>query len=286
MFTDDPATPLRLETLLNVLREFEGEASREDLQALMEPPGLPDATAGTKGVTATIRAALELELVTEERVLKLRVPRDQTVRSAVLDGIDAKVLSGVEVEPYFARFYSYVLASGHGDMGNRKQEAWASDFRERCKEMGLLENPFNPTKLTALLRWYRYSGLGWHDPDDVFQCCPAERIRRRLSAIFGKRKNLAGDAFVEGLSRACPELDGGTIYREVDPAFDPAHRELSSGVSHALVALHEDGWIRLHCEPDSRGWSIAAASPPRDATLRSERIDSVELLLQEEGGIS
>jgi hypothetical protein len=43
--------------------------------------------------------------------------------------------------------------------------------------------------------------------------------------------------------------------------------------------------FRLHCAPDSRGWSIESAEPPYDAkTLRSSRLDEVEWLrLPDEG---
>ena len=85
------------------------------------------------------------------------------------------------------------------------------------------------------------------------------------------------------LAEYCPELDGGTIFLESNPTYDPDRRRCTLGLGHALVELHLDQVLRLHCPPDSDGWDIREAAARRDARyLRSERIDRVEWLPGEE----
>src|SRR5262249_35566226 len=120
-------------------------------------------------------------------------------------------------------------------------------------------------------------GLGWYDTGGVFQPNPFERIRRCLGKIFAGEVKLTSEAFMQRLTEACPELDGGTIFKRVDQTYDPAAKVCTLGLSHALIDLHQDGWIRLDCPRDSRGWSIETAEPPSDG-LQSGRINTVELL--------
>lgn len=139
-------------------------------------------------------------------------------------------------------------------------------------------NRFNLSKYRGLRRWFRYSGLGWHDSEDCFHPNPYERLARRLPVIFGEQRELAIDEFMERLSENCPELDGGHLYLKANRGWDRGARSLSLGLAHALVDLHSDGLLRLNCPLDSDGWSLAKAAPPRDGSnLKSDRVSSVAL---------
>jgi hypothetical protein len=281
LFTDDVVTPIRLEVLIDVLREYgRRDWTRSELVGVLQPKGLPDLTAASKQATQTIGAAKELGIVTEEDQQIRLIPFDRNLSTSrlLLDILDAKVLASTAVEPFYAPFYSYLLSQDALAGAKRDGDAWAIAFTRDCPSVARAENPFNKPKYTGLNRWYSYSGHGWFDPEGVFQPNPYERIRRRLPEIFSLRKNrLSGDEFFSSLGQACPELDGGELFCQTVPGYDARKMVATMGVSHALVDLHLDGAIRLICEPDSRGWSIEAAQPPNDGeTLRSGRIDYVE----------
>lgn len=283
MFTHNPVTPLRVEVLIDLLRTFRDRSfGTSDLVKLFQPEGLPGLSPTSKQARHTIEAAGQLGLIDsgEEVKISREYQRDKRpTREMVTDAIDAKILSGTEVEPYFALFYSYLLGLGNGAGVKKDSQTWANDFNLKVHGGELTSNPFNGPKYDGLNRWLSYAGLGWYDPDGVFQCNPYERMLRRLPTIFGKQKKLSSEEFMGKLAAACPELDGGEIFLRANQDFSPAGKMCSLGVSHALIDLHEDEIIRLHCPRDSRGWSIDVASPPNDGkTLQGPKIDFVERL--------
>ncbi|MCG3146076.1 MAG: hypothetical protein HONDAALG_03908 [Gammaproteobacteria bacterium] len=283
MFTDGPVTPVRVEILIDLMRGLSvRRIDRALLAQLLQPEGLPSLDP-KKRVQAqeTLKAALDLGIMTEDAdgTLKLIVERKdkRTAKQILLAALDEVVISSTEVEPYFSLFYSYLLSLNADGCVNRSNSEWAVDFERDVFGGQRVNNPFNEVKLTGLHRWLSYAGLGWYDISEVFQPNPYERLRRRLGAIFAGEAKLTGEEFMRRLSEACPELDGGAIFRRADRGYDPAAKVCTLGLSHALIDLHQDGWIRLDCPRDSRGWSIEAAAPPGDS-LQSGRIDTVELV--------
>ncbi|HKI38231.1 MAG TPA: hypothetical protein VKA46_40630 [Gemmataceae bacterium] len=284
MFTDGPVTPIHLETLIDLLRD--AGARKLDAQTvalLLQPEGLPKLNPDRGQTKQALAAAEDLGLAKrQEGFLALTIERKdkRSTREIVLEALDARVLASREAEPYFALYYSYLLGLGKkaGDP-KKTREHWVSEFNTQVFGSRKQPDQFNETKLTGLHRWFRYAGLGWYDPADVFQCNPYERLRRALPKIFDGKRKLQGGAFMEGLARACAELDGGAIFRQAVPTYNDADRVCSLGLSHALVDLHLDAQIILHCSQDSGGWSMQEADPlPLDnQTFRSARIDFVEL---------
>jgi hypothetical protein len=286
LFTDEPITPTRVETLLGLLRGSRREFDRPTLLRVLQPEGLPGVKAGSARLQAvqTLRAAIELGLVKEDEehgILRLLFERDdpRSTRRILLDALDRRVLDTDEVEPYFAPFYAYLLGLDHEGVAERSHDDWAIRFEKHVYGGRADSNPFNKDKLTGLHRWFSYAGVGWYDSAGTFQPNPCERIGRRLPALFAGERRLAGDEFVARLGECCPELDGGTLFARVHPERGDTARTLTLGVSHALFDLHDDGRLRLHCAHDSRGWSIGPADPSPDGkTVFSDRIDSVEIL--------
>ncbi len=284
MFTDGPVTPIRIEVLIDLLRGIGNrKVDRTTLYELLQPEGLPEPL-DPKKVQAkdTVSAALELGIIQEEeKQIKLTFSRSDpcSSRQILLEALDKMVLASTEKEPYFASFYSYLLSLGKDGAKKQSGDDWAIAFEQHVYGDQRPTNPFNATKLTGLNRWYGYVGLGWYDTNDVFQPNPYERLLRCLPALFNSETKLSSELFMEKLARCCPELDGGTIFIQVNPDYSSTNKVCSLGLSHALIELHLDGIIRLYCLHDSRGWSIEAAKPPYDGKIvQSGRIDSIEYL--------
>lgn len=286
MFTDGPVTPMRLETLLNVLRRLGNvEFDRKKLLRVLQPSSLPDVEVESDREQAaqTFTAAKELKLITVDEKGRVQIAFDRNdpraTREIILDSLDNYVLGGSsETEPYFALFYSFLLSLDKEGTLPKSPEKWAVDFNRVVFGGQRQQNPFNADKYRGLRRWFRYAGFGWHDSADVFQPNPFERIQRRLPMIFTKSKKLQGEEFMERLGQACPELDGGEVFKRAAPNWNPANKRCSMGLSHALIELHLHSKICLHCPQDSRGWSIAEADQPTDETIQSDRIEIVTIL--------
>lgn len=286
MFTDQPVTPLRLETLLDVVFEFASSnpLSRETLYELVQPDGLPGLKESRGASVQAVRGAIELGLVEDvdgalvpASHLRPRAP-GRLAREMVLAALDERVLAAIRVEPWLALFYAYLLGlNGHASVARDNQD-WANRFNQAVFSAELPANPLNKSKLEKLWRWFVYAGLGWIDPQSVFQCNPYERLLRALPAIFGNDRSLEVDDFMQRLALACPELDGGVIFLQANPRYDKSHRTCTLGLSHALVEMHEVGLLVLQCPADSHGWSIELAEVTRDArTIRSERLSGLDL---------
>lgn len=253
------------------------------LYQLLQPEGLPDVDPKKRdAATDTVKAALELKVIeeTDDKLVRLRFARSdsRSTTEILLDALDTFVLADTKVEPFLALFYSYTLALGKEGTANKPNDEWAHDFERDVFGGHRPDNPFNATKLTGLHRWIGYMGLGWYDPTNVFQPNPYDRLRRSLRTLFGKTRRLKIDEFMSRLATACPELDGGDIFKRSNKQYDALARTCTLGLSHALVDLHLDDYIKLFCPQDSRGWSIEAAEPPSDELLQSGRIATIELL--------
>jgi hypothetical protein len=283
MFTDDAVTPVRLEVLLDLLRHCRQAVSREEVYRLLQPEPLSDGRPTFTPGKATVRAALELQLVEEDsgKLTLASVSRkEKGTRSLVLAAFDEHVLAKTNVEKYFALFYSYYLGLGKQIYARQSQstQQWADQFNKDVFTDMPQDNPFNATKLTGLHRWFSYAGLGWYDPADTFQANPYERLLRALPKVFDHKHTMTADAFMEGLSSACQELDGGKIFCLANPAWQSTEKKCTLGLSHALLELHLDKVIRLRCPADSAGWSVEEAEPPGDEDFKSSRFESVNLL--------
>jgi hypothetical protein len=287
MFTDQPVTPTRVETLLNLMREFsDRKFTREILLDLLQPDGLPGNNPEKKHAQAkqAISTATELGLIEEDAEKRLKLTfksgDKRNSKEILLEALDEKVLSDTQVEPYFSLFYSYILSLNFDGTKTQTGDSWVLDFQQHVYGQERPPNPFNDTKLTGLHRWYGYIGLGWYDPNKVFQANPYNRLLRRLPFIFKKDKKLTGEIFMQKLAELCPELDGGVTFLKTHrlQEYDASAKTCTLGLSQALIDLHQDKIIRLVCPHDSRGWSIELAEPPSGEGLDSNRIDSIELL--------
>ena len=283
MFTDNPVTPVRLEILLDLLRECRQGLTRDDAYRLLQPVPLGGDESSFTAAKATIRSGVELKLIKEDGdaiSLALTCRKEQAIRVSVLTALDEHVLSKTEVEKYFALFSAYYLGLGKQVYERRSQDnqTWANQFNRDVFEDIPQTNPFNGTKLTGLHRWFAYAGLGWYDPAGHFQANPYDRLRRALPAIFKRHRKLESEDFMSLLSETCPELDGGTLFEQANRGHRASDKRCTLGLSHALVELHLDGIIQMNCPADSTGWNVEEAEPPRGAEFLSTNFASVQLM--------
>lgn len=279
MFTDQPVTPLHLESILRFVRIYASErrVTRDAVKDIFQPPSVtPNQTQSLQALMAAMELKLVLEgddkTIAPAKELTGKLPVGESLKAA----LDEMVLGSIEVEPYFALFYSFMLGLDQSAIKKTREE-WVLDFKREVFGEKSQTNQFNLTKLTGLHRWLSYIGLGWYDQSGEFNCNPFFRIARRLPIVFAKNKKLESDAFLASLASACPELDGGEIFLQANGRYKPSVKRCSLGLSHALIDLHYCERIVLHCPKDSAGWSIAAASPPSDGkTLIGDRISEVE----------
>jgi len=282
VFSDQPVTPKRLEILVGAIAEYgrSNALHRESLLEMLQPETLPDYKENSRVAgEQTLRAARDLGIVEEvnDGWVITESYRGRESGEAILVALDNRVLADTEVEPYFALFYSFLLGLGPTADSRRDDQEWASSFNNEVFRGVPQSNPFNATKVRGLWRWFPYVGLGWADSNDVFQCEPYDRVRRALPRIFGTDRRLDSDVLLTRLSTACPELDGGQIFRLANPGISDGGRALTLGLAQALVALHEDNVVVLHCPADSRGWDLSVAEPPNDGrTMRSAHLDAIE----------
>ena len=240
MFTDDAVTPVRLEILLDLLRHCRQGTPREEAYRLLQPEPLAEGRPTFTPAKATLRAGLELGLIEEDSgklALSPASRKEKNARVLVLAALDARVLADADVEKYFALFYAYYLGLTKQVYARQDQsnQQWADQFNKDVFADAPQENPFNGTKLTGLHRWFSYAGLGWYDPAGHFQANPYDRLLRALPDIFGRQRSLSADPFMEDLAAACPELDGGALFRQANQAWQPSEKKCSLGLSHALI---------------------------------------------------
>lgn len=281
MFTDGPATPVRLEVLLDVLTKYSSGLKRDAIYNLLQPAPLSGGSQNT--AKNTLSAALQLGLVEEKQsVIKINknYDKEKSAKENILRAADQAVLSNLDIEPYLSLFYAYYLGLNKEvyQRARFSREDWAIQFNKDVFNNEPQANPFNATKHTGLDRWFSYLGLGWFDCSEQFQANPFERLLRTLPVIFGGKSKMYGDRFMLQLAKVCPELDGGEIFLQANKyrSYKVEDKQCTLGLSHALVDLHEDGIIQLDCPVDSPGWNIEQALPLRDDTIKSDRITLIE----------
>ena len=240
MFTDGPATPLRVETLVRLVGDSTSRSlTRDSIKGLLQPEGIPGLTGSSSQAFDALAAARELGLVVDDgqgfHLVNARLRRPVDARRLVLEAVDDTVLANDIVEPYFGLFYSFLLSLNASAATARSPQDWATEFNRVVFGGERGRNPFNATKYTGLQRWYRYAGLGWNDPSGVFHCNPRGRLVRSLARIFEGGRVLECGAFMERLALVCPELDGGAIFLRADPSYALSRRQCTLGLSHALL---------------------------------------------------
>lgn len=287
MFIDNPTVPTQLEVVLDLLHAIrQKNAPADTVKTLLQPKGLPDLNPKRDQSSNHLHAARELELITKddegnERLNYSVREGKPSAREAIIKAFDSIVLSSARVEPWFARFYGYVIASDtdcippEGDARSDLCTGFNATLPSQVERTNLLNN----TKLGQYIRWYTYTGLAWQDPSKRLIPDPTMRLRRSLPTIFGSARRLDAGPFMASLGQACPELDGGALFMDAAAKqYNPTDRVCTRALAVALRNLHDEGAIQLDCPKDSQGWSLERGGTVRDQkTLQSDRFDRVVL---------
>ncbi|MBZ0264226.1 hypothetical protein K8I28_06120, partial [bacterium] len=219
MFTDGPATPIRLEVLLDVLLYYPKGIDRKTIYGLLQPSSLSEGN--YQKVKDTIGASLQLGL-TEEQYSTIKISdiydSNKSIKHNILTCFDTKVLSNTDIEYFFALFFAYYLGlnkKSYKILWSSRID-WSNEFNKDVFNNEHQLNRFNDTKHTGMDRWLSYVGLGWYDQSGQFQANPYDRILRSLDQIFGKESKLSGDEFIYNIGRNCPELDSGKLFLQAN----------------------------------------------------------------------
>ena len=290
MFTDNPTIPIQLETLLDVLHTMKGrKATRDAIIQLLQPRGLPDVTTGSKQAANHLHAASELGLISAGEDGSLRLTYRQTsqhdAKSAILAAFDQVALGSAKVEFWAGRFYGFLIGREEASIATDLAVAarLTAEFMDGLAPHIDRGNPMNPDKFRALMRWYPYVGLGWMDPAGAFAPDPTVRLARALPSIWQGERSLDADVFMARLAKACPELDGGTLFLEGRGGRSLEGRVCTQALATALRSLHASGSIRLHCPADSQGWRLERAGAGVVLGEASNRFSIVERIDQRVG---
>ena len=99
-----------------------------------------------------------------------------------------------------------------------------------------------------------------------------------MSSIFGEEKKDHGGSIHEQTCGSVPGVGWGRMFLQANKSYDANAKECTLGLSQALVGLHEDGFVRLTCPIDSRGWNLGKAKPGRDDSIKTDRLELIEII--------
>jgi hypothetical protein len=287
MFMDKPVPSNRLETLAKILIAKNMPSLCDyTLNNLLAPTSLPEFEGShSKNIISAGKEIGLINYVENSKKIKKLSSNGKNAKEFLLEYLDDKVLSDVTVEPYFARFYSYVLSREIPLTNDAEAMTKLTELAREDIAGFRGNNRFNEVKLRSYLPWYFYLGLTQVNKKSspiTSETYPYERIKRKLKDIFTTSKKLPVDVFMEHLGNSCPELDNGEIFCSVNSNQGSGERTITLGVSNVLIELHMNGHIVLDCPLDSDGWNfhskVTIASLPEG--LKSTKILSVSFGLK------
>jgi hypothetical protein len=123
-FTDEPVTPVRLQILIDVLLQSTRGIRRDDLCRLLQPEALAGKDSKFPSATATIRAALDLELADESGGIISLIPayrKEKHPNSVILKAFDVRVLSVLRSKSILRYFILTFSVSGLASISDRSR---------------------------------------------------------------------------------------------------------------------------------------------------------------------
>lgn len=265
-------TPHRLHALVRLVSRLEHPV-RKDLAELLQPPGLTGG--GQDLVNEIFRAAVSCELIVEDSSTKevsLAVPAQQIesvgrFRRCMQDKL-LKVTQDDQPNYLLNQFAAWYAVQ------NERVLYWNSkQYEERfCTELypsrGGDERPFNTTKYNGWQNWAVFVGWGWPIRFGGREVCIPD-ARRRIEPLLttllpSNGRSIAFGRFVESLADACPELDGGILFRQswqASRGTEQRSNQVSLMLSTALRVLHDEKRVELTRSGDATDvWRLYPAA--------------------------
>lgn len=271
------------------------EVAREELRALLEPPGAVNTTdgEGPTPVEATMTEAVALGILEEsgegtDTILKCTLALPDTdapstlqdsqlvaaLRRCVLSEENTGELFAVNRDALdttkgreFARIGAWLLlqdplAPGLNYGAPRNEEAVERRQNDQCTIPLVINGP----RWVSFRRWARYLGIARMGTDGRLLPDPTAAIGDELHAVFADDHELSPDEFARRLSDRLPLIDGGRCQQEVlrhafksDPFRDlPGDRPVSAALSFVLKRLERGGSVRLDDRADAPSYRNVA----------------------------
>jgi hypothetical protein len=271
LLNDAPATPHRMYSFLRLIHELESP-DRQQLFDLVQPQELdPDDQGRQDVVEIVFENAVKCGLIEETsdatRRIVLRGDALEAIRS--LDGFRChmqRVVLGVtdstKPNELFSLFSAWYAAQ-NADVIRSSPSQLAIRFNEQIYP-GEVQQRFNETKFNGWRQWAVFLGLGWvfrYGARQVLIPSAYSRVKDALCKVSSGAETISMKEFVDRLGKACPELDGGDLFRRsyLISRSGVNAQQLSLMVSSALRALHADGTIKLVKERDAISWYLFPA---------------------------
>jgi hypothetical protein len=255
------ATPQRMEILYSILREAgpEGE-ERPRLSALLGPPSLArdGAEPGEDNALADCLAlGQEMDLLkAEDDRVALTAPDGP---SAFLEVAGRKmvdrVTSAAAVEGWVAGAIAWML-----QQDPRDPLVWTgSGAVNRLQAQIGAPLPYgltNDSRMQQAVYWARALGFVTRlnlKGTEVVLPDPTVALAQRLDAVLPRGHEATARAFLSGLARACPVLDGGSVHREVAARAGTAKpaNVVSPPLALAFLRLKQRGELQFQYLDDA-----------------------------------
>ncbi len=254
MFLDTITRPNKVESVIKTLNFLEKEnVSNQTIYDLYQPKEVNESDVQDQ-IKATLKVLKRLSLIDDNNKLTFKLKPEEEIKDYVLKSFDEIVLNENSEEKWFALFYSFILSENKDISGSYEQYSTAFNKNKFGNEIRPT-NQLNGTKLGHYFSWYNYIGLGQNQQKLIF-VNPYHRIKRKLKIIFNEKNNLSMDQFVRKMGDACPELDGGNVFKIIENDWSLTNRKLSKGLQRSLVQLHIEKDLQLVSRSDARDFWI------------------------------
>jgi hypothetical protein len=263
-------TPLRLHALVKLVARLK-KSHRQELLDLLQPPSL---SSNQDAAKAVYRTAIKCDLIVESDEDKVVTLHTNTPSLKQVESIykfrqimQERILGITDPDKdnyllnLFAAWYavqdSEVLKTHKKDIHIYFNGDLYSADNDTSIESG---RAFNPTKYNAWKTWAVFLGWGYEYKDTII---PAPHVRILPTIRKIKRHSLPFSSFMDEVSRACPELDGGVLYNYCWDSSRPAiskGQNVSLMLSTGLRVLHKFKYIRLYRQADATDlWQLYPA---------------------------
>lgn len=246
-------TPGRAYALCRLLQE-KPLLKKKELEGFLQPESLNKKTDVLNDVLLLAKKGGLVEQDHNGRFRQTMEPEELSSMATFRRAIARRIFQ--QKDHIFCRFTAWYLMRGDKVYSEKRNDLIRSLYQEMGEDGRDL---YNETNLNGWRTWAAFLGLGF-----IHNGVLVPNAAVRLEDVLAEDKELLRNtplpfgSFINWLSRRCPELDFGEIWRSLGVA-SRGHR-LSPGLSAGLRALHDMGIASLSYVRDAREvWYLARA---------------------------